>query len=85
MNKIATFIFVLLFATALFKQANAQGLDTRSDKKDSAEFYVIGDGKILWKRRMKKIDAAEKCNVNLLGVRNLLLKVTGSPGDVQVD
>jgi len=62
------------------------GIDERSGKNDSAEFYVIGDDSILWKSGiMKKMDAPEKCNVNIFGVRNLLLKVTGSPSHVQVD
>ena len=62
------------------------GIDGRSDENDSAKFFVIGDGTILWRSgMMKKTDAPKKCNVNVVGVRHLLLKVIGGQDHVQTD
>jgi len=47
----------------------------------SVEFFVLGDGKILWQSGvMKAGDAAKKLTVNLAGVKTLMLKV-GDAGD----
>jgi alpha-galactosidase len=47
----------------------------------SVEFFVMGDGKILWQSGvMKAGDAAKNFNINLAGVKILMLKV-GDAGD----
>ena len=47
----------------------------------SIEFFVLGDGKVLWQSGvMKAGDAAKNFTVNLAGVKTLMLKV-GDAGD----
>ena len=47
----------------------------------SIEFFVLGDGKILWQSGVMKADSpATNCTVNVAGVKTLILKV-GDAGD----
>lgn len=71
------------------------GVDDRNDqyrkqmvpKENSfAEFFVIGDGKILWhSETMKFGDDPKPLNIKLTGIKDLLLKATGGPGYTHVD
>jgi alpha-galactosidase len=56
------------------------------DKRTSyAEFFVIGDGNILWESgTMKYGEDSKPIDVNLLGVKTLLLKAVGGPGNTHV-
>ncbi len=58
------------------------GVDDEVSKSSaSVEFFVLGDGKILWKSGVMKADApAKQFSVNLAGVKTLMLKV-GDAGD----
>ena len=71
------------------------GIDDRSDQyrkqtkpKESsfAEFFIIGDGIILWQSGIMKFgDDPKQVNIKLTGVKDLLLKVTGGPGKTHAD
>jgi hypothetical protein len=58
------------------------GLDDEFNNNDgSVEFILIGDGRELWRSRaLKKADGAVPVNVNIKGVRRLLLRVRRSEG-----
>lgn len=61
-------------------------IDTVKKENSTAEFFVIGDGKTLWQSgRMKFGEHSKPVRVNLSGIKNLLLKVTGGPGNTHVD
>lgn len=67
-------------------RATAFRNDTVNKEKSTAEFFVIGDGKTLWQSgTMKFGDTAKPVKVALSGVKDLLLKVTGGPGNTHVD
>jgi alpha-galactosidase len=52
----------------------------------SVEFFVLGDGKILWQSGvMKARDAAKKVEVSLAGVKTLLLKVGDANDGITFD
>lgn len=52
----------------------------------SAEFFVVGDGKELWKSGvMRAGDVAKKCIVDVAGVKSLLLKVGDAGDGIQFD
>jgi len=54
------------------------GLDDakRGSQRSSVEFFVIGDGRMLWRSGVMRTGAeAKSCEVNLAGVRQLMLKV----------
>ncbi len=60
--------------------------DTVKKENSWAQFFVIGDGKVLWQSgEMKYGEYSKPVKVNLSGVKNLLLKVTGGPGNTHVD
>jgi alpha-galactosidase len=71
------------------------GVDDRNDayrtqqlSKESsvAEFFIIADGKVLWQSGVMKFgDDPKKVKITLAGVKNLLLRVTGGPGNTHVD
>lgn len=66
-------------------RATLYRVDTVDIKNSYAEFFVIGDGKILWKSgTMKYGEDSKPVNVNLAGVKNLLLQVDGGPGNTHV-
>lgn len=55
--------------------------EVRGNRAASVEFFVIGDGKMLWQSGVMHAGNAPKlCEVNLDGVKSLLLKV-GDAGD----
>lgn len=70
------------------------GVDDRStafridsvDKKNSyAEFFVIGDDKVIWKSgKMKFGEDSKPVKIDLKGVRKLVLRTTGGPGNTHV-
>jgi len=48
----------------------------RGSTRASVEFFVIGDGRMLWRSGiMHASESAKHCSVNLIGVKELLLKV----------
>jgi alpha-galactosidase len=52
----------------------------------SVEFYVVGDGKVLWQSGvMKSGDAARRCHLNVAGVTSLLLKVGDADDGIAFD
>ena len=52
------------------------GVDDNASNKASIQFYVIGDGEILWQSSLMKYGMdGEQCNVNLKGVKRLGLLV----------
>ncbi|MGH7990354.1 MAG: NPCBM/NEW2 domain-containing protein, partial [Limisphaerales bacterium] len=59
------------------------GVDDSAGNQGSVEFIVEGDGKILWRSGvLKGGDAAKSADVNLAGVRTLILRVTdGGDGE----
>ena len=62
------------------------GIDDRSLRDARAEFFVIGDGAILWRSGiMGTSDPARLCQVSIIGIKNLLLKVSGSSGQMDGD
>jgi len=55
----------------------ATGIDDESGDEASIEFFVLGDGRILWQSGpMKKGDAARKAEVDLKGIKKLALYVS---------
>jgi alpha-galactosidase len=75
--------------SALYVQVNgaqtfsaSTGVDSEvSPNEGSVEFFVIGDGKELWRSGVMKVgESAKKVEVSLLGVKTLILKV-GDAGD----
>jgi alpha-galactosidase len=71
------------------------GVDDRNDayrtqqiskESSSAEFYIIADGKVIWQSGIMKFgDDPKKVKITLTGIKNLLLRVTGGPGNTHVD
>jgi alpha-galactosidase len=64
------------------------GVDDEVDKNPAAsiEFYVIGDGKTLWQSGvMHAGDPAKGCNVDVAGVKTLLLKVGDANDGISYD
>ena len=59
------------------------GVDDSADSQGSVEFIVEGDGKILWRSGVMKAGAAAKpLDVNLVGSKTLVLRVTdGGDGE----
>ncbi|MVM42163.1 hypothetical protein GO730_38250 [Spirosoma sp. HMF3257] len=61
-------------------RSTAFRVDTVDKTKSTANFYVIGDGKVLWESgTMKYGENAKPVHVQLAGIKELLLKVTGGP------
>jgi hypothetical protein len=58
------------------------GLDDEFNSNDgSVEFFLIGDGKELWRSNaLKKADSAVQVNVNIKSVQKLLLRVKRTEG-----
>ncbi len=57
------------------------GLDDKALAKSEASFFVLGDGKIIWRSGvMKKSDAPKTIDISLTGVEQLGLLVTGHIG-----
>jgi NPCBM/NEW2 domain/Melibiase/Alpha galactosidase C-terminal beta sandwich domain len=55
------------------------GLDAGAGENSSTEFIVLGDGKELWRSGvLKKSDEPKSVQVNITGVRKLLLRTTGT-------
>jgi alpha-galactosidase len=55
----------------------ASGVDDESGDQASVEFFVLGDGRILWQSGlMKKGDPARPVNVNLDGIKKLALYIS---------
>lgn len=53
---------------------------------DGVQFFVIGDGAILWQSGiMTASDSARRCQVRIDGVKSLLLEISGGNGHVHVD
>lgn len=62
------------------------GADDNVDRPGTIEFFVIGDGKVLFRSgTMKTGDAAKEVDVPLAGVKNLILRVTDADGDMNYD
>ncbi len=64
------------------------GVDDEVNKNPAAsiEFIVRGDGKVLWKSGvMKAGDAAKDCEVDLAGVKSLVLEVSGAGDGIDFD
>ena len=64
------------------------GVDDEVNKNPAAsiEFIVRGDGKVLWKSGvMKAGDAAKDCEVDLAGVKSLVLEVSGVGDGIDFD
>src|SRR5665213_147456 len=64
------------------------GVDDEVNKSpnSSVEFIVRGDGKVLWKSCvMKAGDAAKDCNVDLAGVKSLVLEVSDADDGLDHD
>ena len=60
--------------------------DTVNKEHSTAEFFVIGDDKVLWSSgKMKYGDDSKTVSANLTGVKSLVLKITGGPGNTHVD
>jgi hypothetical protein len=56
------------------------GLDAASDENASVEFFILGDGKELWRSgELKKSDAPKTADVNIAGVQKLILRSTREP------
>lgn len=67
-------------------RSTAFRVDTVDKTKSTANFYVIGDGKVLWESGLMKYgENAKPVHVQLAGIKELLLKVTGGPGNTHVD
>jgi hypothetical protein len=64
----------------LYNKFNAfAGLDASGSENASAEFIVVADGKELWRSGQMKIgDEAKPVQLNINGVRRLLLRTTGT-------
>jgi hypothetical protein len=57
------------------------GLDANAGENSIAEFEVVGDGKELWRSgALKKSDPPKCVEVNIPGVRKLVLRTTGEGG-----
>lgn len=58
------------------------GLDDEFNSNDgSVEFFLVGDGKVLWRSNaLKKADGAVPVNVNIKGIQKLLLRVKRTEG-----
>src|SRR5262249_30671003 len=53
--------------------------DGTTNQNASVEFVVLGDGKELWRSgTMKKSDGAKQLQIEIAGVRHLVLRITGS-------
>ena len=66
-------------------RSTAHRNDPVDKSKSFAEFFVIGDGKILWESGIMKYgENSKSLNVSLAGVKSLLLKVVGGPGNTHV-
>ena len=64
------------------------GVDDEVNKNPAAsvEFIVTGDGKELWKSGVRRAgEAAKPCNVNLAGVKALVLKVRAAGNGIDFD
>jgi len=62
-------------ATAFSAQVGADD-SKRGSSRTSIEFFVIGDGRMLWRSGvMRTNEAAKACEVSVAGVKQLLLKV----------
>ena len=69
------------------KQFSAKvGVDDESGDKATMEFFVMGDGKILWQSGiLKKGDAAKPVDVKLKGVQKLALYVSDGGDNINYD
>lgn len=62
------------------------GVDDESGDQASVEFFVLGDGRILWRSGvMKKGDPARKAEVSLSGIRKLALYVSDGGDFIHYD
>jgi alpha-galactosidase len=69
-------MMILLNGNAVRFTAEA-GVDDESGEQASVEFFVLGDGQILWQSGlMKKGDKARRAEVDLKGIRKLALYVS---------
>ena len=60
--------------------------EVNHNKASSVEFLVIGDGKTLWRSGVMRADnAAKLCEVDLTGVKSLVLEVTDAEDDNSFD
>lgn len=63
--------------------------DSSNNERASVEFVVVGDGKELWRSGvLKKSDLAKPLNINIAGMRRLVLRVVASgegPGRTPAD
>jgi len=60
--------------------------EVNHNKAASVEFLVIGDGKTLWRSGVMRADnAAKLCEVDLTGVKSLVLEVTDAEDDNSFD
>ncbi len=67
-------------------RSTAHRTDTTRKENSYAEFFVIGDGQILWESGVMKYGQASKpLHVDLTGIMELQLKATGGPGHTHVD
>ncbi len=63
------------------KFSAAVGVDDEASRQGSVEFFVLGDGRLLWQSGvMRSGDPAKSFEVNLKNVKNLVLRV-GDAGD----
>jgi alpha-galactosidase len=77
-------IYIALDGKTLSFSADV-GIDMKSPDA-TAEFFVIGDGQILWQSGvMKSADPERPVRVDLIGFKSLILKTTGSPANVYAD
>jgi len=61
------------------------GVDDETGKKGSVEFSIIGDGKVFWKSGvMKGGQTPQKVDLNINGVKILMLRVGDAGGQNQV-
>jgi len=62
------------------------GKQAKPKESSFAEFFIIGDGNVLWKSDLMKFgDTPKPVKIKLTGIKQLLLKVTGGPGRMHVD
>lgn len=63
-----------------------RAMDTVKKERSFAEFFVIGDGKVLWQSgTMKYGENSRRFKVDVSGIKNLQLKITGGPGNTHAD
>lgn len=78
-------VMINVFGTAE-RIKGACGVDDESDEKASVEFYILGDGAILWdSKRMKKGYEAKEFDVDISGIQKIGLYVSDAGDGIHYD